>query len=85
MGKLVLRKTILRNMIDRVWAALGTEMDRCILCLVRGDLTKVGVLSSYPRRLLAGKTLSGKTLNGRGSFYGGLQNCALTEDFPPYP
>jgi hypothetical protein len=23
MGKLVLRKTILRNMIDRVWAALG--------------------------------------------------------------
>jgi hypothetical protein len=24
MGKLVLRKTILRNMIDRVWAALGS-------------------------------------------------------------
>jgi hypothetical protein len=23
MGKLVLRKTILRNMIDRVWAPLG--------------------------------------------------------------
>jgi hypothetical protein len=26
MGKLVLRKTILRNMIDRVWAALELEI-----------------------------------------------------------
>jgi hypothetical protein len=29
MGKLVLRKTILRNMIDRVWAPLGWQYKRC--------------------------------------------------------
>jgi hypothetical protein len=34
MGKLVLRKTILRNMIDRVWAALRDHVAVCVcLCI----------------------------------------------------
>jgi hypothetical protein len=39
MGKLVLRKTILRNMIDRVWAALGIQR-RCSSQLERIKLTR---------------------------------------------
>jgi hypothetical protein len=31
MGKLVLRKTILRNMIDRVWATLDLKIEAIVL------------------------------------------------------
>lgn len=57
-------------------------MDHYSLCWPDKSPT---LLSSYPHRLLAGKTWWGKMLNEQGSFYDELENFALTEDFPPYP
>jgi hypothetical protein len=44
MGKLVLRKTILRNMIDRVWAALLFDSEG------GGDELLKDYTASHPRR-----------------------------------
>jgi hypothetical protein len=44
MGKLVLRKTILRNMIDRVWAALELETKFQHQCKRAGKIMVLHVL-----------------------------------------